>query len=228
MIFAWLHPLFVDFFERLASFSRLILFDSEGLERPIGRGPCRRSRLKWMICVRFWTRRVRRKQRYSALITAVPSAPCSRRPTPKERRGLCFGTPGHVSSGSTEEHAAEVRRASSEWGRTDAIERAIAEQYPSRAGDESFRLMFATIARASASPGAAADFTRTVMETDISDVLPAIRVPTLVLYPQMERAALGGAGVLAGVDDDHALRVLDREGVDRERFRPLPVEDRMQ
>ena len=28
--FSWIHPLFVTFFERLASFSRLILFDKRG------------------------------------------------------------------------------------------------------------------------------------------------------------------------------------------------------
>ena len=39
---------------------------------------------------------------------------------------------------------------------------------------------------------------------------------------------LGGEGVLASVDDDDALGVLDREGVDRKRLRPLAVEDRVQ
>jgi hypothetical protein len=46
--------------------------------------------------------------------------------------------------------------------------------------------------------------------------------------PAREVAPLGGAGVLARVDDDHALGVLDREGVDRKRLRPLAVDDRVQ
>jgi hypothetical protein len=46
--------------------------------------------------------------------------------------------------------------------------------------------------------------------------------------PAGEVAGLGGAGGLAGVDDDHALRVLDRERVDRQRLSPLAVEDRVQ
>jgi hypothetical protein len=45
--------------------------------------------------------------------------------------------------------------------------------------------------------------------------------------PAGEVAGLGGAGGLAGVDDDHALRVLDREGIDRQRLRPLPVANRV-
>jgi class 3 adenylate cyclase len=43
------------------------------------------------------------------------------------------------------------------------------------------------IMRASASPGSAAEFARTVVEADISDVLPAIRVPTLLLYRTLVR-----------------------------------------
>ena len=46
------------------------------------------------------------------------------------------------------------------------------------------------------SPGAAAEFFRMLSDTDISDVLPTIRVPTLVLLSRTEarrRAASGGA-----------------------------------
>jgi hypothetical protein len=46
--------------------------------------------------------------------------------------------------------------------------------------------------------------------------------------PAHEVAGPGGTGGLAGVDDDHALRVLDREGVDRKRLRPITVDDRSQ
>jgi class 3 adenylate cyclase len=42
--------------------------------------------------------------------------------------------------------------------------------------------MLPTVMRASASPASAVEFTRTYFETDISEVLPAISAPTLVLY----------------------------------------------
>ena len=45
--------------------------------------------------------------------------------------------------------------------------------------------------------------------------------------PAREVAGLGDAGRLAGIDDDHALRVLDRERVDRQRLGPLAVEQRV-
>jgi hypothetical protein len=45
--------------------------------------------------------------------------------------------------------------------------------------------------------------------------------------PAREVAGLGGACRPSGVDDDQTLGVLDREGVDRERLRPLPVKERV-
>jgi class 3 adenylate cyclase len=45
-------------------------------------------------------------------------------------------------------------------------------------------MMVATLA--TASPGAAAEFRRAVAEADVTDILPAIRVPTLVLHRRLE------------------------------------------
>ena len=45
--------------------------------------------------------------------------------------------------------------------------------------------------------------------------------------PAREVVAIGGPGGLAGVDDDHTLGVLDREGVDRKRLRPPAVKERV-
>src|SRR6476469_4289585 len=41
--------------------------------------------------------------------------------------------------------------------------------------------------RASASPGSAAEFARMQVETDMRDVLPAIKVPTLILHRAQDR-----------------------------------------
>lgn len=46
--------------------------------------------------------------------------------------------------------------------------------------------------------------------------------------PAWEVGGLGSASGLAGVDDDHAFGVLNSEGVDRERLRPLAVANRVQ
>ena len=46
--------------------------------------------------------------------------------------------------------------------------------------------------------------------------------------PAREVAGLGGASGLAGVDDDHPFRMLDRECVDRKRLGPFTIGNRVQ
>ena len=46
--------------------------------------------------------------------------------------------------------------------------------------------------------------------------------------PSREVFGLGGARALAGIDHDHAFGMLDGERVDRERLRPLPVEEHVE
>ncbi|MCA1831938.1 MAG: alpha/beta fold hydrolase [Actinomycetota bacterium] len=55
------------------------------------------------------------------------------------------------------------------------------------------RLRWAKYQRQAASPGVMAMFVRQIMDTDVRDVLPAIRVPTLVLYSD-HPDLLGGLG----------------------------------
>jgi class 3 adenylate cyclase len=82
------------------------------------------------------------------------------------------------------ERLAEVR---AEWGRRDFLERLLEEWSPDAPRDDGFRNWFVTHMRRSLSPGAALALFRTTMETDVGGVLPAIRVPTLVLHRESER-----------------------------------------
>jgi class 3 adenylate cyclase len=68
------------------------------------------------------------------------------------------------------------------WGTRDYLEALAAELAPSRAGDPEFREWFVTHMRRSLSPGAALAFLRMTAEADVSDVLAAVRVPTLILH----------------------------------------------
>ena len=107
------------------------------------------------------------------------------------------------------------------WGTrefSDEIARAI---MPSLADDEDVRRWFADSIRLAASPGAAAEFFRMLSDTDISDVLPTIRVPTLVLHratrhetalrvaaliPGASAVQLAGDDSPAWIDDEVAVR----------------------
>ena len=61
--------------------------------------------------------------------------------------------------------------------------------YPSLADDADFLRWHVDYHRTAASPGAAAEFFRMLRETDVSNVLQTIRVPTLILFREVRRAA---------------------------------------
>ena len=69
-------------------------------------------------------------------------------------------------------------RSATSWGGPVGLE----VRAPSAAADPAFRDWWATYLRMGASPGAALTLTRMNAEIDIRHVLPAIRVPTLVLH----------------------------------------------
>ncbi len=78
----------------------------------------------------------------------------------------------------------EVRE---EWGSRAYFHRLLRLQVPSMAEDVDFRDWFVTHMRRSLSPGSAMAFHRMMMEADVADVLPAVRVPTRVLFASDKR-----------------------------------------
>jgi class 3 adenylate cyclase len=85
------------------------------------------------------------------------------------------------------ERLAEVRAG---WGERGYLENLAREWAPEVAANEGFLDWFVWHMRRSLSPGAAVTSFRTAMELDVSDVLSAVRVPTLVI----PRPSLPGPG----------------------------------
>jgi|SRR5579871_1381431 len=79
---------------------------------------------------------------------------------------------------------AEVRDG---WGTVDYFKQLLGELAPERAGDPEFLDWFVAHMRRSMSPGAALAFLRATMGADVCEVLPAVRVPTLVLAAEERR-----------------------------------------
>ena len=77
-----------------------------------------------------------------------------------------------------EQRAAFFELMTREWGGPVGIE----ERAPSMKDDEDFREWWATYLRMGASPGAAVALTKMNAEIDVRNVLPSIRVPTLVIH----------------------------------------------
>jgi class 3 adenylate cyclase len=89
-----------------------------------------------------------------------------------------------------------LERIEREWGTAEFGARVAAALAPS--ADEEGKRTLATMLRQSASPGAAAALARMDMEVDVRHVLPAVRVPTLVLNRAGEDADIvGGSRYLA-------------------------------
>lgn len=80
-----------------------------------------------------------------------------------------------------EEWRARLREMRAGWGERSYLESLAREWAPEMAGDEKFVDWLVWHMRRSLSPGAALTAYRTAMEVDVTDVLAAVRVPTLIL-----------------------------------------------
>src|SRR5215470_1941736 len=184
----WDEPTRASFFERLASFSRLILFDKRGTglsdRVPDAQLPTHEERMDDLRAVMDAAGSHRAAifgfseggslailfaatypQRTTALITFgsfakrihAPDYPWA--PTPEQR-----------------ERDYEV--VARDWGGAMDLDSLV----PSKVDDEPFKRRLATYLRRAASPGAAVALLRMNTQVDVRAVLPAIRVPTLVMH----------------------------------------------
>src|SRR5688572_12471275 len=184
----WREPSFARFLLRLASFSRLILFDKRGTglsdRVPINQLPTLEQR---MDDVRAVMNAVGSER--AALCGVSEGGPmCSLFAATYPEKTLAL-----VMIGT---YAKRIRDAEYPWGPT-AEQReeffevmrqhwggpvGIDERAPSVAGDPKFRDWWATYLRMGASPGAAVALTKMNAEIDVRNVLPSIRVPSLVIH----------------------------------------------
>ena len=82
------------------------------------------------------------------------------------------------------ERIADVR---ARWGSRAYFTHLLSLRAPTMSHDRAFQDWFVTDMRRSLSPGAAAAYVRTLMDADVSDVLPAVRVPTMILFSPPNR-----------------------------------------
>jgi class 3 adenylate cyclase len=89
--------------------------------------------------------------------------------------------PDYPWSQTNEEWRKELVELAEQWGTRELAAEWVRAIAPTRADDDEFIETLARQHRAGASPGAAVAIQRMFMDVDIRDVLPAVRVPTLVL-----------------------------------------------
>ena len=73
------------------------------------------------------------------------------------------------------------------WGRRDLFTELVEEWAPDASDDPVFVDWFVSHMRRSMSPGAALSFFRSIMASDVGDILAAVRVPTLLMFKPAER-----------------------------------------
>ena len=193
MEYFWREPSFARFLLRLASFSRLILFDKRGTglsdRVPINQLPTLEQRMDDVRAVMDAVGSER-----AALCGVSEGGPmCSLFAATYPEKTLAL-----VMIGT---YAKRIRDAEYPWGPT-AEQReqffevmrkqwggpvGIDERAPSVADDPEFRDWWATYLRMGASPGAAVALTQMNAEIDVRNVLPSIRVPSLVIHRADDR-----------------------------------------
>jgi pimeloyl-ACP methyl ester carboxylesterase len=177
----WEEPNRARFFSRLASFSRLILFDKRGtgLSDRFGEVASLEERMDDVRAVmdavgseRAALFGISEGGAMSMLFAAT---------YPERTRALVlYGTYGHFPLWvlPPDRFKAFMEVLEREWG-TGATARFFA---PSKADDESFKRSWARFERLGASPSAVLALFRMNNDIDIRHVAPAIRVPTLILH----------------------------------------------
>jgi class 3 adenylate cyclase len=106
---------------------------------------------------------------------------------PERTRALALFNPIAYGSGETVPPLSVIRE---EWGTREFSDRLLSLGAPALFESEADRRWFSNWLRVSASPAVAYRLNRAHAETDLRDVLPAVRVPTLVLHlPTNQEAA---------------------------------------
>ena len=98
--------------------------------------------------------------------------------------------PGYPWGMNPEDHAGMLERARDTWGRVISM----ARYCPTQVDNPEVARWWATFTQMSASPGDAVDLLRMNTTIDIRDVLPAIRVPTLIIHAIGDKVAPIEAG----------------------------------
>jgi class 3 adenylate cyclase len=227
---SWEEPALASFLGRLASFSRLILFDKRGTglsdRVPEHELPTLEQRMDDVRAVLDAVGSER-----AALFGYSEGGPmCAlfAATYPERTLSLVFygsfakrlSAPDYPWGKDPVEREDEYAFVEREWGRPTEL----AHYLPSVAHDEGFVRRMATYRRRSASPGAAVALMRMNSQVDIRSVLPVIGVPALVLHRAGDRDVdvgngrylaehIPGARYVELPGDDHMMFVGDTDAI---------------
>ncbi|HYZ76844.1 MAG TPA: adenylate/guanylate cyclase domain-containing protein [Gaiellaceae bacterium] len=217
----WDEPLLARFLRRLASFSRLILFDKRGTglsdRVPNDRLPTLEERmddLRAVLDAAGSEQAALLSHSEGGNLAVLYAATYPERTRALVTTGMFAArvwSPEYPWAPTPEQRERTIEALEREWGTPSPL----VDLVPSRANDRAFMERFAAYARRSASPGAAAALMRMNTEIDVRAVLPTITVPTLVIHHTDDRDA--------NVEEGRWIAAQ----IPRARFLELPGEDHL-
>jgi class 3 adenylate cyclase/pimeloyl-ACP methyl ester carboxylesterase len=193
LVFPWFNPDWKSFYDRLASFARLMLLDKRGTglsDRPRDLGSLETR----MDDIRAVLDAVE-AERAVLVGSGAGGQPCAMFAAtyPERTRALVLvntparavKTEGYPYGLEPDAWREQLRVVRQRWGEREYFEEQARAANPS--ADDEFVDWFVTCQRFNASPGAALNFYRVLGETDLRDVLNSVSVPTLVLHGPAQR-----------------------------------------
>jgi class 3 adenylate cyclase len=195
LLSVWEQPLFVRFIEDVASFARVTMVDKRGtgLSDRVREVPTLETRMDDLRAVMdaigveqavLWTAQegARLATLFAATYPERAAGLVLFDPTAKGRETADY--PWALGDEDWRVRLAEIRDG---WGRTEFLKGLLEEWSPLQRNDPEFEAWFVNHMRRGLSPGSALAFFRMMRDSDVSDVLPAVNVPTVVLSSETER-----------------------------------------
>src|SRR5439155_17540491 len=205
LVYGWESRHWRDFYEQLAQSFRLILFDKRGtgLSDHGGQFASLETRMEDLHAV------LDAVGSRSPVVFAAHEgggmASLFAATYPERTRALVLFHADWEGAVGDESALQDLRELRDRWGTQEYSDWMLESTCPTLAANEDDRRWFANSLRVGASPEVAYALNRAFFETDVRDVLPAVRVPTLVLYREpFESSALDVASRIPG---SQAMRV---------------------
>ncbi|MDR7419776.1 MAG: adenylate/guanylate cyclase domain-containing protein [Armatimonadota bacterium] len=226
----WEEPSYARFLTRLASFSRLILFDKRGTglsdRVPEAELPTLEQRMDDVRAV--MDAAGSRRAALMGISEGAPMCALFAATYPDRTSALIMvggyarrlWAPDYTFAPTAQERDDALREIHEGWGGPVGL----AQRAPSMVHDERFRDWWARYLRMSASPGAVSALTRMNAAIDVRPVLPTIRVPTLIMHRTGDRTlsvehsrllarAIPDARYVEMPGDDHLPWVGDQDAI---------------
>ena len=183
----WDEPSVARYFNRLASFSRLIMFDrrGSGMSDPLARAPTLEEQMDDVVAVMDAAGSERAA--VFALLEGGAMAALFAATHPERTKALVLYEAQPRMSWAPDYDWALRREEREDYLRNGGLDSwgdgsRILTLSPNSAGNPRLRDWYGRLERLAASPGTAAQLMRMNAEVDIRAVLPTIKVPTLVLH----------------------------------------------